>query len=252
MKQIKRVILTILVITTQSSVADLLTEVELHATLGVITHFILNDNNTTIMHHGIRYETVTSPYTSRVWLDRNLGATQVCTSFDDSECYGDYYQWGRNHDGHQESTSSITSMQAIDVNSSGSSFIISQNSPYDWTSDDSSGNLRISNWNKIDGSSICPTGFRVPTLVELRAELLDVDSAQIQNNIDAFNSFLKFPSAGGRAELDGHIGLKGLWGHVWVRSTNGSGSYIIGFSSSVVNAYGKFRAVGFSVRCLKD
>jgi hypothetical protein len=34
-----------------------------------------------------------------VWLDRNLGATQVATKVDDSAAYGDYYQWGRAKDG---------------------------------------------------------------------------------------------------------------------------------------------------------
>jgi hypothetical protein len=34
---------------------------------------------------------VTSPHTGKVWLDRNLGASQVCTSATDSQCYGDYF-----------------------------------------------------------------------------------------------------------------------------------------------------------------
>jgi hypothetical protein len=39
----------------------------------------------------ITYEMVTSPKTGKVWLDRNLGATQVATKVDDSAAYGDYY-----------------------------------------------------------------------------------------------------------------------------------------------------------------
>jgi hypothetical protein len=38
---------------------------------------------------------ITSPKTGRVWLDRNLGATQVATSSFDSAAYGDYYEFGR-------------------------------------------------------------------------------------------------------------------------------------------------------------
>ena len=49
----------------------------------------------TISHNGKSYGTVTSSYTGKVWLDRNLGASQVCTALDDTACYGDYYQWGR-------------------------------------------------------------------------------------------------------------------------------------------------------------
>ena len=35
--------------------------------------------------------TVTSA--GQVWMDRNLGASRVATSFDDEEAYGDLYQW---------------------------------------------------------------------------------------------------------------------------------------------------------------
>ena len=44
---------------------------------------------------------VTNPTTGRVWMDRNLGATQVATSSTDEAGYGDLYQWGRRKDGHQ-------------------------------------------------------------------------------------------------------------------------------------------------------
>jgi hypothetical protein len=52
---------------------------------------------------------VSSSKTGRVWLDRNLGATQVATSFDDSAAYGDLYQWGRAKDGHEDRTRNSTS-----------------------------------------------------------------------------------------------------------------------------------------------
>lgn len=82
---------------------------------------------------GLVYETVTSPVTGRVWLDRNLGASQVCTALDDTNCYGDYYQWGRDTDGHEKSNSSTTATLATDLNTSGnSSFITNGSSPYDW------------------------------------------------------------------------------------------------------------------------
>lgn len=40
------------------------------------------------------YGTVTSPYTGKVWMDRNLGATQAATGVNDVASYGDLYQWG--------------------------------------------------------------------------------------------------------------------------------------------------------------
>ncbi|VVM21411.1 hypothetical protein BSPWISOXPB_2895 [uncultured Gammaproteobacteria bacterium] len=40
------------------------------------------------------YITLESPITGKIWLDRNLGATQAATSRTDSASYGDLYQWG--------------------------------------------------------------------------------------------------------------------------------------------------------------
>jgi len=39
------------------------------------------------------YKTVVSPTTNRIWMDRNLGAKRVCLTYDDIECYGNYYKW---------------------------------------------------------------------------------------------------------------------------------------------------------------
>ena len=33
--------------------------------------------------------TVYNPITKRTWMDRNLGATQIATSFDDDDAFGD-------------------------------------------------------------------------------------------------------------------------------------------------------------------
>jgi hypothetical protein len=37
---------------------------------------------------------VTNPATGKIWMDRNLGATQVATSSTDANSFGDLYQWG--------------------------------------------------------------------------------------------------------------------------------------------------------------
>ncbi len=39
------------------------------------------------------YKTVKSPYTGRLWLDRNLGASRVCISSNDISCYGSYFNF---------------------------------------------------------------------------------------------------------------------------------------------------------------
>ena len=245
----KKLLLTLSMILSfnANSMATELTPVQLHATMSVITNLMLDDD--IIFHNGIGYKTVTSPYTGKVWLDRNLGASQVCTSFDDTACYGDYYQWGRNYDGHQDSTSSTTSTQATDVNSTGSSFIIGSS---DWASVDGTGIERTANWSATDGSSVCPIGFRVPTIAELSAELFDANSSQIQNRDDAFNSFLKLPSAAYRDFNSGTLVFQGLFGSVWSSSANGSYSSYVYFDSSYALEANDFRTFGFTVRCLRD
>jgi len=209
---------------------------------------------TTITHNGITYETVTSPYTSKVWLDRNLGASQVCTTFDDSACYGDYYQWGRETDGHQLSSSTTTATQATAITSVGSDFITNSTSPYDWTSVDSNGSQRTSNWSAIDGSSVCPIGYRVPTITELEAETTGASTA-VTNNATAFSNFLKLPSAGSRGGNSGSmytLGSHGSYSSVWSSSVSGSDSRNVYFASNGAFSNNNTRAHGWSVRCLRD
>jgi len=227
-----------------------LTQTQLHATMGIVTNFILSDG---ITHNGTSYGTVTSPYTGRVWLNKNLGATQVCTSFDDVACYGDYYQWGRNVDGHEKSNSFDVPTLANNVTNVGhKNFITTSNSPYDWTFVDVSGVGRSVNWSATDGNSVCPTSFRVPSIAELKAELLDIGSAQIANNADAFNSFLKLPSAGYRLHTNGSIVNTGLLGNMWSSSASGNVASFLYFDSASATSYNNIRALGISVRCLKN
>jgi uncharacterized protein (TIGR02145 family) len=183
-----------------------------------------------ITHNGITYGTVKSPYTGKVWLDRNLGAERVCQSFDDELCYGDYFQWGRAADGHEKVGSSSFKTDSRD-----------------WSSQSASS--RQAFWMKTDGSGICPRGFRVPTIDELMAETV---SQSFSNRNDAFNNFLKLPSAGRRNDYDGSMRRQGNDGRVW--SSSRGGLYAKGLSFSSGNAYAgnSYRDYGFSVRCLKE
>jgi len=217
---------------------------------------------TTITHNGTTYGFVTSPYTGKVWLDRNLGAARVCEQFDDSACYGDYYQWGRNFDGHEDSLSASldasAASQAADVSNVGHGKFIESNSTYeyDWARmADPLGNDRIANWSATDGSSVCPVGFRVPTIIELQAELLNAGSAEIKNRDDAFASFLKLPSNGLRDRSSADLVGQGSSGHIWSTTPNGLGStskQIYFTSNNAASSSVASRAYGFSVRCLRD
>ncbi len=199
-------------------------------------------------HNGVGYCDVTSPYTGKVWLNKNLGAARVCTAYDDTACYGDYYQWGRKADGHEDSTSGTTSTQAGDVNNAGSEFIIGH---LDWASVDADGSKRVVNWSKTDGNYACPAGYRVPAIAELGAELFDAGSAEIQNSDDAFNSFLKLPSAGARY-FSGALDDQGSWGFIWTSSIDTHESGNLHFDSGYANTgYAGF-SYGMSVRCIKN
>lgn len=224
-----------------------------NATTQDITITVLSVNKV-IVHNGTTYRTVTSPYTGKVWLDRNLGAKRVCTNSNDEACYGDYYQWGRNFDGHQKKTSGKTNVHATNVNNAGNDFITDDGTNgYDWVKEaDVNGTIRQANWSKTDGSSVCPVGFRVPTVDELKAELFNAGSAQIQNNDDAFVSFLKLPSAGYRDSYTAALNDRGSWGNVWSSSATSSYAPNVGFDPSYADCYNKgSRAYGRAVRCLK-
>ena len=240
------------------------TDTSSNATTQMVTITILDIVcDSAVTHNGTDYCMIVSPYTGKIWLDRNLGAARVCDQFDDIACYGDYYQWGRSFDGHQDSMSATTDIQATDVSNAGSDFITSiVTFDIDWAqAADTNGSLRAANWSKTDGNFACPVGFRVPTPAELGAELLDAGSAEIQNATDAFNSFLKFPSAGLRAFPTGNMLGEGIFGTVFSSSpSNDSNATEIRFRDDNGSASGfdiaelhtKYRAFGQSVRCIKD
>ena len=166
-------------------------------TTGVIP---VREPNHTITHKGFTYGIITSPFTQKEWLDRNLGAEEVC----DTErkvhlmCIGGFYQWGRGSDGHEsvaimpphkrvlENDFTHWASGTIDVGHG--KFIVQKDAPipgidepkegissfFDWVDMalDVDGAVRSKRWSKTDGSSICPVGFRVPAIEELEAELI--------------------------------------------------------------------------------
>ncbi len=140
---------------------------------------------------GLEYKLVTSPVSHRVWLDRNLGAKQVATSIDDSDAYGDYYQFGK---------------------------------------------------------AECPTGFRVPTTMELAGETLEILlNNPITNTAEAFSSPLKLPAAG---RQNSALSSKddGSKVYLWTKEDN---NYLI-IDSSKTEFLLDTQDLRLSVRCIKD
>jgi uncharacterized protein (TIGR02145 family) len=188
---------------------------------------------------------VTNPITGEIWMDRNLGATQVATSSTDANAYGDLYQWGRRSDGHQCRTSATTTTLSSTDQPANGNFILVDNSPDDWRSPQNN-NL----WQGVNGvNNPCPSGYRLPTEAELETERLSWSSNNAQG---AFASALKLPVAGFRFYSFGGLFDVGAAGYYWSSSVNGVFSQGLLFSSGTAGDYYDFRATGLPVRCLKD
>ena len=191
------------------------------------------------------YGTIVNPVTGKVWLDRNLGATQVATSSTDAASYGDLYQWGRNADGHQIRTSGTTTTLASNYFTTNGLFITISTNPFNWLS-----NVETHMWSGTAAeNNPCPSGFRIPTAAEWEQERrtwLSNDAA------GAFGSPLKLSLAGARLGSSGSLLDVGSLGLYWSSTVLGTRSRRLRFDSSLANILNLTRALGFSVRCLKD
>ena len=190
-----------------------------------------------LIHKGKVYKMIVSPYTKRVWLNKNLGASRVCQSFDDKSCYGDYFQWGRSGDGHEKANSSTTREIASSKNPKNSMFIISnKENNHNWLSDKEN-NL----WQLNQINNPCPKSFRVPTIDELLAEM--------PKNKD---NFLKLPHAGYRYRKDGSLNNQNISTHIWSSSIDKGYSKSLYIDKKTIEVDRSLRANGYSLRCIKE
>jgi hypothetical protein len=202
----------------------------------------------------VTYGTLASPTTAGCYLDRNLGAAQVATAYNDFNGYGDLIQWGRGADGHQLMTwSSATAGSPVNGTTATLSttdvpgnalFIIASSSPNDWRSGQNN-NL----WQGVSGiNNPCPSGWRLPTQPEWAAE------TGITNYNTAYSQ-LKLTTAGLRNFSTGSLSEIGSSGDYWSSTpytANGTPAYYFYIiSGSADPAHFNYRAMGFSVRCRK-
>lgn len=193
---------------------------------------------------------VMNPATGLVWMDRNLGATQVATSSTDANSYGNLYQWGRGTEGHEIRISETTSTNATThVPNAGNPwdalFITEGSPPFDWLTPQDT-----TLWHGANGTNNpCPSGYRLPTDAEWNAELL---SWKNDNSAGAFDSPLKLPMAGYRFYSDGSLINVGDYGFYWSSTVSSTVSLGLGFNGTSAGMEIVERAYGGSVRCLKD
>jgi hypothetical protein len=181
---------------------------------------------------------VTNSSTGKVWMDRNLGASQVATSSTDTNSYGDLYQWGRGSDGHQCRNSATTSTLSSSDQPGHGDFIRYNGN---WRSP---ANTNL--WQGVNGvNNPCPSSYRLPTEAEFEAERSSWSS---NNSAGAFASPLKLPMAGTRSRISGLLQVVGSNGYYWSSTLSSA----LNFGSSSASVNGATVAVGNSVRCLKD
>ncbi len=196
------------------------------------------------------------------WMDRNLGASQVATSTNDTQSYGDLYQWGRAADGHETisrfsgdgkttsgtingNTASNRPANATDTGAWDGRFITHTQGNRNWLRNTSTNNNL---WSGVDGiNNPCPTGFRLPTIAEWNAERLNWSS---NSRNGAFVSSLKLSSAGLR-NTAGTIQNQSS-GFYWSSTISGTDARALYFGTSTAHSLNSYRSYGYSVRCLKD
>jgi uncharacterized protein (TIGR02145 family) len=210
-------------------------------------------SQSSISHSGYEYKTVTSK-TGKIWLDRNLGASQAATSSMDEDSYGDLYQWGRGADGHQfrnSATTSTLTLSSTDEPGHGDFIVITKADRLEWWQSDWRSPKNDNLWQGANGTNNpCPSGYRLPTIDEWEEEA----ATWVDDSADgAFASPLKLPKAGKREFRSGSLTTVGRNGNYWSSSVIDHAASRLWFDASYVARKGRWeRARGYSVRCLKD
>lgn len=102
--------------------------------------------NQTFTYNGASWTYQEVESNGRIWMDRNLGASQVASALDDSAAYGDLFQWGRNDDGHQVRTSDLSATLSNSDTPGHGDFIVSFGGDNDDWRDPQNDNL----WQPIE------------------------------------------------------------------------------------------------------
>ena len=221
-----------------------------------------------------------SPFTGKIWMAFNLGATKlpsVPQTRGDAGSYGHLYQWGRGSDGHQiilPFNPVTNDPNGVAIGGTPSSLTRPTQVPTSQVSTSDNNFVRgFTNWLASDIPTLwqgtsgtnnpCPAGFRVPTETEFSAETIKFSS---QTTEGAFNSFLMLPTSGLRNSSDGTLigssnnsyfnyNLGRYWTTTPTNPYSGTQMRILSFGSGATGTGLIFnnqpKSNGYSVRCIK-
>lgn len=206
----------------------------------------------------VTYGIVKSSVTGRKWLDRNLGAPNAPSSYDDYANYGDLFQWGRAADGHQLIVRGATNPSTTSVNGTTETlsatdnpghalFILIPAQPGDWRTTANDGL-----WQGVTGTNNpCPTGWRIPTEDDWQAENLSL--------IEDAYSQIKLTLGGYRFFDDAGFSGTSAFGYYWSSTISSestlSSKSIVAFqyrTTSQTNRFTIQRGSGLSCKCIKE
>ncbi len=219
-----------------------------------------------------------------IWAPVNCG-------YDENHKYGLLYQWGRKYgQGYTTETYGETEPELVpgpvaladgQNPANANTFYKITSSPYDWVSSKSD-----ELWNSGSAAAPvktdydpCPDGWRVPTNAELLSLLNGLtengykscpSSQWTNNSTDPNHSGLEgfwfygnttettgnkvfFPAAGNRGNSAGSAGSRSNDGYYWSSSVSSDFARVLQFTyTAYVHSYNLKRALGMSVRCVKE
>lgn len=208
------------------------------------------------------YNGQTTQYTTvraadgNIWLQQNLGSSQIAVSATDADAFGDLFQWGRWDDGHQKRNSTISPVTPTPNNPTGlnnNNNFIAGNPKWwgtgsindTWTATTPAA---VTSTNSCDPCKALGNEWRIPSPAEWQTA---INSEQITNVQSAFNSHLKM-ATGGTRNASGTFDFVGVRGYYWTSTPTESGGKLLYYSNTIVNpTAGYSREQGGAVRCMK-